>query len=43
MPRAWNKVSYTLLWKGQKLAVTVSRGMMEIVNEASTAPITLEV
>lgn len=43
MPRAWKKLSYTLLWKGQKLAVTVTPGMVEIVNQADNSPVTLEV
>lgn len=43
LPKAWNKLSYTLMWKGQKLTVTVSKGMVEIENQTKTAPITLEV
>ena len=42
LPKAWSKLSYTLLWKGQKLAITVSKGMVAIVNETKTAPVTLE-
>lgn len=43
LPQKWNKLSYTLLWKGQKLAVTVSKGMVEVINVTKTSPITLEV
>ncbi len=43
MPKAWSKLSYTILWKGQKLAVTVTPDAVEIVNETRTAPVTLEV
>ena len=43
MPKAWSKLSYTILWKGQKLAVTVTPDAVEIVNETHTAPVTLEV
>lgn len=43
MPKAWSKLSYTILWKGQKLAVTVTPDAVKIVNETRTAPVTLEV
>ena len=43
LPKAWNKLSYTLLWKGQKLAVTVSPGIVEIINQTESAPVALEV
>lgn len=43
LPAAWKKLSYTLLWKGQKLSVTVFKDMVEIVNETKTTPITLEI
>ena len=43
LPAAWKKLSYTLLWKGQRLEVTVSKGMVEIVNQTQTASVTLEV
>lgn len=43
LPQKWNKLSYTLLWKGQKLAVTVSKGMVEVINVTKTSPITLAV
>ena len=43
LPKAWNKLSYTLLWKGQKLTVTVTPGMVELVNQTGSASITLEV
>lgn len=43
LPKAWKKLSYTLMWKGQKLAVTVSPGMVEIVNQTGSGPVSLEV
>ena len=43
LPAAWKELSYTLLWKGQKLAVTVTPDSVGIINETKTAPITLEV
>ncbi len=43
LPKAWKKLSYPLLWKGQKLAVTVTPGMVEIVNQTGSGPISLEV
>ena len=43
LPKAWKKLSYTLLWNGQKLAVTVTPGLVEIVNQTGSTPITVEV
>ncbi len=43
LPRAWKKLSYTLLWRGQKLAVTVTPGAVEIVNQTNKEPVALEV
>lgn len=43
MPRAWKKLNYTLLWKGQKLAVTVMAEMVEIVNQTGNGSVTVEV
>lgn len=43
LPAAWKKLSYTLMWKGQRLAVTVMPGMVEIINQTESAPVVLEV
>lgn len=43
LPQAWRKICYTLQWKGQKLAVTVTPGMVEIINRTGSAPVSLEV
>ena len=43
LPAAWRKLSYTLLWKGQKLNVTVSPRMVQITGEKQQEPVTLEV
>lgn len=43
MPKAWNKLRYTILWKGQKLSVTATADRVEITNETGTAPITVEI
>lgn len=43
LPAAWKKLSYTLLWKGQKLNVTVTPRMVQITGEKQQEPVTLEV
>lgn len=43
LPKAWNKLSYTLLWQGQKLNVTVTPRMVQITGEKQKEPVTLEV
>lgn len=43
MPKAWSKLRYTILWKGQKLAVTATADSVEIINEAGSTPVTVEV
>lgn len=43
LPKAWNKLSYTLLWKGQKLEVTVTPRMVQITGEKQKETVTLEV
>ena len=43
MPKAWNKLKYSIRWKGQKLAVTATADSVEIVNETGSAPVTVEV
>ena len=43
MPKAWNKLRYTILWKGQKLAVTATADSVEIVNETGSAFVTVEI
>ncbi len=43
MPKAWNSLRYTILWKGQKLSVTAAADSVEIVNETGSAPVTVEV
>lgn len=43
LPKAWNRLSYTLLWKGQRLHVTVTPETVHVTVQEQTAPITLEV
>ena len=43
MPKAWNKLRYTILWKGQKLAVTATADSVDIVNETGSDPVTVEI
>ncbi|MCC8076413.1 MAG: hypothetical protein LIO95_10835 [Clostridiales bacterium] len=43
LPEAWDKLGYTLLWKGQKLAVEVTKNTVTVENLTGSAPITLEV
>lgn len=40
---AWKKLSYTLLWKEQKLNVTVTPRMVQITGEKQQEPMALEV
>ena len=40
--KEWNKLRYTILWKGQKLSVTATADSVEIVNETNSAPVTAE-
>ena len=43
LPEAWSKLSYTILWHGQKLAVTVTKDSVYIVNETHTKNVELVV
>ncbi len=43
LPKAWEKLSYTLLWKGQKLAVEVTKDQVLIENLTGTAAVEVEV
>ncbi len=43
LPKAWKKLSYTLLWKGQKLSVTTTADSVKIVNKTGTVPVTVDV
>ena len=43
LPKAWKKLSYTLLWKGQKLQVTVTHQAVQIRCEKQKTPVKLEV
>ncbi len=43
LPDEWNKLSYTLLWHGQRLKVTAKQDSMEIVNETGKEPVSVEV
>ena len=43
LPNVWKKLTYTLLWKEKKLAVTVMQSSVEIVNQTGSGPIFLEV
>lgn len=43
LPAAWKKLSYTLLWRGQKLNVTVTPKMVQITGEKQKEPVALEV
>lgn len=41
LPEAWDKLSYTLLWKGQRLSVTVTKETVIVENEGDV-PVSLE-
>ena len=43
LPDAWKKLSYTLLWRGQRLSVTVTPDAVSITNETGTATVSLEI
>ena len=43
LPKAWTKLGYTIVWRGQKLAVTVTQEDVTIENTTGAAPVTLEV
>ena len=43
LPAAWKKLCYTLLWKGQKLNVTVTPKIVQITGEKQQEAVTLEV
>ncbi len=43
LPDKWDRLSYTILWKGQKLAVEVTKSRITIENLTSDTPISLEV
>lgn len=43
LPKAWKKLSYTLLWKGQKLNVTVTPEAVQIIGEKQNVPMALEI
>ena len=42
LPKGWDKLSYTLLWKGQKLQVTVTQEKLTVQNLTQTATVELE-
>ncbi len=41
LPDAWTKLSYTLLWQGQQLAVEVTHDQVTVTNRTRTAPIVI--
>ena len=43
LPKAWNRLRYSILWKGQRLSVTVTHSGVEIVNETGAEPVTVEI
>jgi len=43
LPAAWSSLSYTILWKGQKLAVTVTQDDVQVENLTNTAEAEIEV
>ena len=43
LPANWNKLSYTLYWKGEKLAVTVTNDDVEIQNLTGNKQVELTV
>jgi len=43
MPKAWSKLSYTILWKGQKLAVNVTHEYVQVENLTKATPVDVEI
>lgn len=43
LPEAWEKLSYTVMWKGQKLAVTVTKGETMVENLTGTQAVEAQV
>lgn len=43
LPEAWDKLTYTLLWKGQKLEITVTKDTAEVRNLTGTRTVEIEV
>ena len=43
LPDSWDQLSFTILWKGQKLAVTVTKGGTEVKNLTGTKAVEVEV
>lgn len=42
LPEAWSKLAYTILWKGEKLEVTVTKKAVSVKNITGTKPISVE-
>ena len=43
LPEVWDKLTYTLLWKGQKLEVTVTKDNTKVRNLTGTKAVEVEV
>ncbi|MCC8065942.1 MAG: glycoside hydrolase family 65 protein [Clostridiales bacterium] len=43
LPKQWSRLSYTIIWKGQKLSVSVTKDEIVIENLTGNTPVELEV
>lgn len=43
LPDEWNKLSYTIIWKGQKLAVEATKDSVDVKNLTKTAEVEVEI
>ncbi len=43
LPEKWEKLSFTLMWKGQKLEVIASRNQVKVTNLTGREPISVEI
>ncbi len=43
LPKNWDSLTFTLLWKGQKLQVSVDKDGVNVVNMTGTAPVTVTI
>ena len=43
LPTAWRSLRYRICWRGQRLAVTVTKERVSVVNETAAAPLEIEI
>lgn len=43
LPEAWDKLKYTVIWKGQKLSGTVTKDEVRVENMTKTKEVEIEI